>query len=195
MPDIDIDFADREKALALFRNIKASRLDSGNLVPHNTGVYLHKVPTHAPSALCSVEYKQAEADGYFKLDFLNVGIYKDIQTEEHLLSLMEKEPVWELLTHKEFSDSLFHVAGHSTLLNEMKPQNIPQLAAVLAMIRPAKRHLVGEKWDTVMKHVWTKPTDGTYYFKKSHATAYAVGVVVHMNLLCEQINSSASEQE
>ena len=39
-----------------------------------------------------------------------------------------------------------------------------------------------------MKEVWIKPKDGEYYFKKAHAVAYAVGVVVHMNLLCEQLD-------
>lgn len=196
MPDIDIDFADRDRALALFKTIKASREDSNELVQHNTGVYLHKVPTHAPSALCSVEYKQAEQNGYFKLDFLNVGIYKDITSEEHLIQLMNREPLWELLTEPDFSNKLFHVAGHSTILETMKPTTIPQLAAVLAMIRPAKRNLVGQPWDTVMKEVWTKPEGDEYYFKKSHATAYAVGVVVHMNLLCEELTaSSESVQE
>jgi DNA polymerase III alpha subunit len=70
----------------------------------------------------------------------------------------------------------------------MKPQSIPQLAACLAMIRPAKRHLVGQPWDTVMKEVWTKPEGDEYFFKKSHATAYAAAVVVQMNLICEQIS-------
>jgi DNA polymerase III alpha subunit len=67
----------------------------------------------------------------------------------------------------------------------MKPQSIEQLAAVLAIIRPAKRHLLGKKWDTVMKEVWLKPTDDSYYFKKAHAIAYAHAIVVHMNLICE----------
>jgi len=194
LPDVDIDFADREKALGVFKHITASRDVKGELLPHNTGVYLHKVPTHAPSNLCSVEYKQAEDMGWFKLDFLNVGIYTDVKDEEHLNYLMEKEPIWDLLTEPDFSDKLFHVGGHSTILKEMKPTNISQLAAVLAMIRPAKRHLVGQSWDTVMKEVWTKPEGDDYFFKKSHATAYAVGVAVHMNLLCEKFTSSESEQ-
>jgi len=58
----------------------------------------------------------------------------------------------------------------------------------LAMIRPAKRHLVGQPWEVVMKEVWTKPTNKEYYFKKAHAVSYAAACVVHMNLICEQIN-------
>jgi hypothetical protein len=38
-----------------------------------------------------------------------------------------------------------------------------------------------------MKEVWTKPSDGSYYFKKAHAVAYAHAVVVQINLICEQL--------
>jgi DNA polymerase III alpha subunit len=70
----------------------------------------------------------------------------------------------------------------------MQPTSIEQLAAVLAMIRPAKRHLIGKDWATVMSEVWTKPETNDYYFKKSHATAYAAAIVVQMNLICEGIS-------
>jgi|TARA_B100001094_G_scaffold45669_2_gene40643 DNA polymerase III alpha subunit len=192
MPDIDIDFKDREKALALFKHVRASRIDDGELTKHNTGVYMHEVPTDPSKYICSIEHKEAEEQGLFKIDFLNVSLYNDIKNEEHLVKLTEKEPLWELLTEPDFSNKLFHVGEHSGVLKTMKPQTVEQLAAVLAMIRPAKRHLIGQPWDTVMSQVWTKPTNGEYYFKKSHATAYAVAVVVNMNLICEQYNELGS---
>jgi hypothetical protein len=65
---------------------------------------------------------------------------------------------------------------------------VEQLSAVLAMIRPAKRYLIGKPWTTIMKEVWTKPENDEYFFKKSHATAYAVAIVAQMNLICEQIS-------
>jgi hypothetical protein len=40
-----------------------------------------------------------------------------------------------------------------------------------------------------MKQVWVKPSDGSYFFKKAHAVAYAHAIVVHMNLICEQLES------
>ena len=38
----------------------------------------------------------------------------------------------------------------------------------------------------------TKPINDNkaYYFKKAHAISYAMVVVVHMNLLCEQLHSA-----
>lgn len=186
--DIDIDFFDRDDALKLFDYTVASRLDNGKLVKHNTGVYLHTVPTDAVTGLCQLPYELAEEEGYFKIDFLNVGIYKGVRSEEHLIELINKEPLWDLLEQDDFCNLLFHVNGHGDILRKMKPTTISQLAAVLAMIRPAKRHLIGKDWTTVMKTIWMKPTNGDYYFKKSHAIAYAVAITVQMNLICEQLS-------
>ena len=189
MPDIDIDFADRNKALALFEHIKASRVENQELVPHNTGVYFHGVPVNAKSNLCAVPYNEAEEQGFFKIDFLNVSLYKDVRDEEHLTYLMNQEPLWDLLEQEDFVNLLFHVNGHSSILRRMKPKNVEQLAAVLAMIRPAKRYLIGKDWNTVMMEVWTKPRHKhEYYFKQAHAVAYAVAIVVQMNLICEHIS-------
>lgn len=188
MPDIDIDFVDRDCALKLFKHGVASRLENGRLTKHNTGIYMHNIPIDLETGLCAVDYAQAENQGFFKIDFLNVSIYKGIKNEEHLIQLMGQEPLWDLLEQDDFVDLLFHVNGHGSILRQMKPNSVEQLAAVLAMIRPAKRHLVGKNWNEVMDHVWELPTNGEYYFKKSHATAYAMAVVVQMNLICESIS-------
>ena len=188
MPDIDIDFLDRDQALKLFKYIGASRSDNGRLVKHNTGIYMHEVPVNSLTGLSAIPYDIAEEKEYFKIDFLNVSIYKGIKNEDHLVQLMETVPLWDLLLDDAFTDLLFHVNGHGSILKEMKPESVEQLAAILAMIRPAKRHLIGKDWTTVMKEVWSKPENDEYFFKKSHATAYAVAVVVQMNLICEQIS-------
>jgi len=39
--------------------------------------------------------------------------------------------------------------------------------------------------------VWVKPTTDEYFFKKSHATAYAIMIVAQMNLLCEELIPSS----
>ena len=188
MMDIDIDFADRSKVLDLIRHVKASRKDSDNFVAHNTGVYLQNIPADAVTNLAGIEYKQAEDRGYFKIDFLNVGIYEGVKNEEHLNYLMNQEPLWDLLLDDNFNSLLFHVNGHGNILREMKPTSVEQLAAVLAMIRPAKRHLIGKEWTDVFAEIWKRPEGDEYYFKKAHAVAYAMAVVVQMNLICEQIS-------
>jgi hypothetical protein len=67
--------------------------------------------------------------------------------------------------------------------------SITRLAMFLAVIRPGKKHLIGERWSEIAKTVWDKGTDG-YIFKRSHSCAYSQLVVVHMNLLCEQERNS-----
>lgn len=189
MPDIDIDFADRSKVLDVIKHVPAA-IDTSK--KHNTGVYCHSIPYNPLTGLSSIEYKSAEARGYFKIDFLNVNIYSGVNNEEHLKKLMEIEPLWDLLEQDEFTNLLFHVNGHGHVLRKMKPKNIEQLAACLAIIRPAKKYLLGKPWEEVLNEVWTKPTTDDYYFKKAHAVAYAVAIVVQMNLICEDVSHGYS---
>ena len=188
MPDIDIDFADRSKVLDIIKNVPASIYANGTFKKHNTGVYCQPIPHNPLTGLSNIDYKEAEDRGYFKIDFLNVGIYEKIRNEEHLIQLMETEPLWDLLLQDDFVNLLFHLNGHGTVLRKTCPTSVEQLSAVLAMIRPAKRHLIGQDWTTIMKEVWTKPTTDEYFFKKAHAIAYAQVVVVQMNLICEEIS-------
>ena len=186
MPDIDIDFADRNDILKKIDH-RVAKLDTGK--KHNTGVYVTECPHNPVDNISTIDYKSAEDRGYFKLDFLNVSIYKDVKDETHLISLMRKEPLWELLEHKDFVDQLFHLSGHDSLLKQLKPTSVEQLAATLAIIRPAKRHLIKESWQRILTEVWIKPKNNEYFFKKAHAYSYAMAVVVHMNLLCEKFTS------
>lgn len=185
MPDIDIDFADRTKVLDIIKHVPASMAEGKK---HNTGVYCHQIPVNPLTGLSSIEYQEAEDRGYFKVDFLNVSMYSGVRDENHLIQLMEAEPLWDLLEQDDFTDLLFHVNGHGWLMRKMKPSNIEELAMCIALIRPAKKHLVGKTWTEIGQEIWTKPTNGDYYFKKAHAVAYAHAIVVQMNLICESIS-------
>jgi hypothetical protein len=190
-PDVDIDFADREQVLNLLPHVPATlQMPNGTRQKHKTGVYFHPVPVNPYNGWCDVNYQEADEFGFFKVDLLNVSLYQQVKSKEHLDRLAAQDPIWELLEQEDFSKLLFHVSSHGNILRTMKPRNVEQLAAVLAMIRPAKRHLVGRDWDTVMKEVWIKPDTEEYYFKKSHAYAYSVAIVAQMNLICEQLNSA-----
>jgi len=185
MPDIDIDFADRTRALDVLRHINA-RLDSSSK-KHNTGIYCTSIPYNPLTGISTLDYKTAEERGYFKIDFLNVSVYDGVKSKEHLTKLLETEPLWDLLLEDDFVNKLFHVNGHSSILRQMTPTSKEQLGAILAMIRPAKRYLIGKDWNTVMSEVWIKPDNDEYYFKKAHAIAYAHVIVVQMNLICEEL--------
>lgn len=191
MPDIDIDFFDREQALKLIKHIPASRIENDTFKKHNTGIYCTSIPYDPITSLASIDYEEAEKRGYFKLDFLNVSIYKDIKSEEELIRLLDVEPLWDLLEQKDFCDLIFHVNGYHSLIAALKPRTIEQLAMFLAVIRPGKKYLIDEVskngWDSIKEEIWVK-TEDTYSFKKSHAVAYAHAIVIQMNKVCESIS-------
>ena len=183
LPDIDVDLKNRDDVLGLLKHIPASIDDNKK---HNTGVYFNSIPVNPLTGHSTINYKEAEERGYFKLDLLNVNLYSNVRDEKHLDSAIELEPMWELLDHKEFVEQLFHIHDHYQIVSKLKPRNIEQLASVLAIIRPSKRYLLNESWDTINKEVWIAPIDNSYYFKKSHAIAYAIAIVVQMNLIVEE---------
>ena len=191
--DIDIDVVSRDDLLVHFDHIPAIiKKKDGTYDKHNSGVYLQPIPFDQLTGLSSIDYKEAEDRGYFKLDFLNNSLYEGVRDEEHLDKLTNQEPIWDLLQHEDVVKNLAHVHAHINVLIVWKPQSVIELAEVLAIIRPAKRPLLNESKEQIKKKVWTKPTDGSYYFKKAHAIAYAVSIVVQLNLFCEQVEQNAS---
>ncbi len=195
MPDVDIDFFDRDGTLKLFKHAPASIIKDDKIEKHKTGVYFHAVPTHPVTGHSTLDYKKAEERGYFKIDCLNVNIYKNIKSEQELVELMIEEPDWDMLKDPKVVENLFHLNSHFNIVSKLEPKNIEQLAAVLAIIRPAKRGLMYKNWIDILKEVWIKPTDGTYFFKKSHAVAYAHAIVVQMNLIKKDKYSFSATQE
>lgn len=186
--DIDIDFPDRKKILDIIKHIPA-RLEDGK--KHNTGVYCHEIPYNPLTDTASFDYKSAEDRGYFKIDFLNVNAYAGVRDEAHIVELLNTEPLWDLIYEKDVCDQLFHINGYHNLLRELKPKSIIELAMVLAMIRPGKKHLVPickeNGFQAIKDEIWTK-TEDAYFFKKAHAVSYASVIVVQLNLICEKIS-------
>lgn len=183
--DVDIDFADRTEILSKIQYVPASIIKDNTITKHNTGVYVTQIPVDPFTGQASLDYKTAELRGYIKLDFLNVNLYKNVKNETHLLELMNTEPPWSKLYDKSFCEQLIHIGNHYDSLIRMPEPiiEINQLAMFLAIIRPAKRHLLGNSWSEVANTIWDKSDDGGYSFKRSHAIAYAHLVVVNMNLL------------
>lgn len=180
--DVDIDVKDRSVLLEKLKHIPASIIQNGEIKKHNTGVYFTDIPVHPFTSSANIDYKEAEDRGYFKLDFLNVGVYDNVENEKHLQELIDQDPDWSLLEHKEIVEQLFHIHNHFDIVNVLKPKSVEQLASVLAIIRPAKRYLAKQNWNEIESNVWKKPKDGTYYFKKSHAIGYALAICVQLNL-------------
>jgi len=186
--DIDIDVADRVQALAMLEHTAASIIRDDKNTKHNTGVYFTPIPVDPFTGRASLDYEAAEDRGYIKVDVLNVGLYQQITSEHHLQQLMQQEPAWDKLYDPEFCARLMHIGSHYDTLIRMPEavNSIPRLAMFLAVIRPAKRHLIGRTWQEVAATVWERPADDSYYFKKAHAISYAHLVAVNINLISEQ---------
>lgn len=184
--DIDIDLKDRIELLKLIPHTTAAMRNVKPIRKHPTGIHVTDIPYDAINNMAAIDYTEAESRGYFKLDLLNVHVYDSVKNEEHLKSLM-REPNWSKLNNKQFVEKLIHLANHYNSIQKMpEPINsITRLAMFLAVIRPAKKHLIGLPWKEVAKTIWDKENDG-YHFKKSHSISYAWLVAVHMNLLAEQ---------
>jgi hypothetical protein len=181
--DIDIDFGSRDDLLKLIKHTPASMRNITPMRRHNTGVYITDIPYDPVNNMSALHYEDAEKRGYFKLDLLNVHVYSQVRDETHLIELM-CEPEWGKLNDRVFVEKLIHLANHYQSIQRMpEPINsIPRLAMFLALIRPAKKHLIGKSWSEVSQTIWNKEDDG-YSFKKAHAIGYSQLVAVHMNLL------------
>ncbi len=188
--DVDIDFGNRDEILKHIQHVPAAMRNVNPIRKHATGVHITDIPYDPVNDMAAINYSEAEERGYFKLDLLNVHVYSQVRDEVHLIELMQ-EPDWSKLNDKDFVEKLIHLGNHYQSIQKMPEpiDSIPRLAMFLALIRPAKKHMIGEKWVDVSKTIWDKDDTG-YSFKRSHAVAYAQLVVVHMNLL-----SSTSSQE
>lgn len=189
--DIDIDTGDRRKLLNVVHHIPASIVKNSKYSPHNSGVYFHNVPMHPFLECCSISYDVAEEKNCYKIDILNNSIYAGVQSEAHLQTLLNTQPMWELLEHEEVVKQLAHINNHFDLVRRLKPQRTVELAMILALIRPGKRHLVTkcqkQGWQSLEPEIWLPDPNQNYSFKKSHAISLAVAIQVQLNLLVEII--------
>jgi hypothetical protein len=182
--DIDIDFANRDQLLQLIHATPARQLHQGQVRRHNSGVYVTDIPYDAVNKCAAIEYEQAEQLGYFKIDLLNMSVYQLIKDPAHYQAMLATTPPWERLwTDAEWASKLVHVGNYTDLLNTMRPDSIPRLAALISIIRPGKAHLQNKSWTEVFETVWDGDDSRGFVFKKSHAISYSILVTLHMNLL------------
>lgn len=182
--DIDIDVPDRNEVLKLIQHVPA-RLEIGSSVRrHNSGVYVTEIPRDPINHCASLDYETAEQRGYFKIDFLNMGVYKLVRDPEHYEALLAAEPPWSRLWQDSiWAQQLVHVGNYTDLLKKMQPDSIPRMAAFISVIRPGKAHLQGLPWHKVFESVWDGDSSRGFVFKRSHAISYAALVALHMNIL------------
>lgn len=188
--DIDIDFKSDFDPLSIFDATRASMVKSGKLIKHPVGIYFQNIPVDPQTELSAIPYSKAEELGYFKIDFLHLTVLDQIlvhfDSKDEMRQLSKLPPDWSLLEDKKVVEKLFQVHKHHAILMRVKPQSVQELADVIALIRPAKKHLLNayiKDREAVRPHLYTKPEDGKAYYKKPHAVAYAITIVLQLHLI------------
>lgn len=182
--DIDIDLGDRNQILNIIKHVPARIETATGVRCHNSGVYVTDIPRDALHGCAAIEYQLAEQRGYFKIDFLNLGVYQLIRDQDHYESVLAQPVPWSRLWQDpDWSKQLVHVGNYVDLLISMRPDSVERMAAFISVIRPGKAHLQNQPWPRVFESVWDLDSSRGYVFKKSHAVSYAVLVALHMRLI------------
>jgi hypothetical protein len=115
-------------------------------------------------------------------------VYQLIRDPEHYRSMLDQKSNWQRLwTDTVWAQQLVHVGNYVELLNTMRPDSIPRMAAFISIIRPGKAHLQNRPWAEVFESVWDGDSSRGFVFKKAHAVGYAALVALHMNLLSQDV--------
>lgn len=194
--DIDLDTPTNFKPLEIFPEwTKASMVRDGLLKPHPCGVHPVTIPADPMSGVSAIPYKDAEALDFFKLDFLHLNVYNYFESREQIEELLKIDPPWELLRSPSVCKQLFQNLGkHFDIVQDVSPKSIQEMGDVLALIRPAKRFLLKTYLDKGSREYARKKlyerseNDEGYQFKKSHAIAYALVIVLQLHLISAGIN-------
>ena len=195
--DIDIDIRPSTDIDSIIPCTRASMVRNGDLVRHQVGVYLQDMPRDPITGLAAIPYDVAMEFGYFKFDFLNLHILSHYGSKEQIRQAVRTEPNWLLLRDPEVVGQLFHLSKHYDVVDLVRPTSIAELADCLALIRPTKRHLlhkyVIDREETRVALYQTE--EGQYMFKRSHATAYAMVIVLQLHALGQGVRPTALDQD
>ena len=189
VPDIDIDVSKntRQDMLCKLKHIKASKI-TDNIYPHNVGVYFCNIPKDEITGLASIDYKKAETDyGYVKIDILHNSIYDEVISRDEIRNIDDNEIDWNGLYNKDIFEHLPQIYNYYGLLNMLpKIDSVEKLAMFISIIRPAKKYLIDEiknnSWESIKDRIWIKEENG-YMYKKSHAIAFSLSIIVVLNRL------------
>jgi DNA polymerase III alpha subunit len=187
--DIDIDLKTDFDPTKIFDNIVAASMvdkQTETLKKHLVGYYFQNIPKDKLTGLAAIPYTHAEDLGYIKIDFLHLSVLNYFSDKKEIKVLLSKEPDWNLLLQQEVVEKLFQLHRHYDVVYQVKPKNVLEVADTIALIRPGKRKLLPyyiKDKEMVRQFLYIKPEDGKYYFKKSHAVAYALTIKLLLHLI------------
>jgi len=189
--DIDLDTQSSFDPSELFPEAVKAMIftKDGEIKKHPAGHYFQNIATDPISGLAAIPYSEAEDAGFYKIDFLHLSLLDIFNSKDEIRSLLKIEPDWDLLLDQDIYPRLFQLSRHYSLVSLIEPKSVKDVADCVALIRPGKSEMK-ERYINADTHgrvalreeLYKKPTNGTYYFKKSHATAYALTVKLQLHL-------------
>lgn len=182
--DIDIDIKPKTPINNFLPIIRASMLEKNDIKPHPVGYYLQNIPQDKITNLAAIPYDKAEDFGYIKIDILNLHLLEVFESREEIKAICQMQPDWSLLQKEDIVKKLFHIKNHFHVVSKCHPKSVDDLADVLAIIRPNKIQLLDKYLKdkkTIRPILYHKHADSD--LRKSHAYAYALNIIIQMNLL------------
>jgi DNA polymerase III alpha subunit len=187
MTDIDIDLPTTFNPLTYFETaIQASMVKDGQLLKHPCGVYFQTIPVDTITGLAAIPYEESEKLGYFKIDFLHLSILDYFENKEQIRTLLKKDPDWTLLEREDVVVKLFQLHSHFKVISQIKPKSVQELADVIAIIRPKKRHLLNDylkNKEKIRPQLYRQSTEDKSSFKRGHAISYALTIKLQLLLI------------
>lgn len=189
--DVDIDLKTDFDPLQYFQHaIRASMIKDSDLVKHPAGAYFQGMPVDKLTGLAAIPYDAAEELGFLKIDFLHLSVLDNFENKDEIRALLKHEPDWYLLESAEVVQKLFQLHRHHELVSKVKPRSVQELADCIALIRPGKRKFLTaylKDRNRTRPFIYRKEEGDQYSFKKSHAIAYALTIVLQLHLIGAKI--------
>lgn len=193
--DVDLDVSKQDVALSLLE-LPRARLDQEGMVPHPSGVHVQTVPIDPITGISTIDHKTANKIGLNKVDVLQSRVLAQATIDQRNRFMdMIHDPDTDFsyisdprLYHKDHG--IIHLSKHKDVVDQYPPSTIEDIAIVLALIRPAKKHLVGKPYEDIKKEIWLRNEPLSvkqYSFKKSHAFGYALLVAFHGMIILESL--------
>ena len=183
--DIDIDVSDNKSVRTYFpKAVRASIVENNDIKPHIVGMYFQNIPIDVMTGVAAIPHDYAEDYGYNKIDILNLSFLDNFENKKQIRMLLKQEPDWTLLLKDTVIEKLFHLSKHAETLKKIAPKTVEELADVLALIRPNKKHLIDKyvkNKQSVRKELYKKVDASD--LRKSHAIPYALLIVLQLHLI------------
>lgn len=187
--DIDIDFPSNFELTKIIKEATpASMVKKGDLVKHPCGYYLQHIPVDTVTKLAAIPYDHAAEFGYFKIDFLHLSLLDNFVSKQEIKDLLKEDPDWGLLTDPTVVPKLFQLHRNHSLLARVKPKSVQEVADCIALIRPFKRDYLEPYLldrEKVRPYLYRQEGEDKSSFKRSHAIAYALTVVLQLHLVAQ----------